>query len=298
MTIGQPTTSNIASWLSKFWKNIERAFPSLTTEEKIRVVLSRLPNQYATFLISSECSSKKELFKTVGVLFAYGALDRANAMQRFFSVSPRRGSTLLSFVSELLDLSISLDLPRNNRHVLVLRRLLIFLPFYFRNIVGDKLEQVVKNGEKVVITAILQPILEDKGATAEIERIFRNGGFMNNPNALQMVQNRPPGKNGQGFLNGGQSGQNNQIAGMIPQSTPPTNLPKLANVSAAPPLLAAPQNTPRVTIVCRKCGGYNHKTFQCLLYYKESPFPCPNCLRFFGAKHFHHIGLCRANTKN
>ena len=142
LTIGQPTTSNIASWLSKFWKNLEKAFPSLTTEEKIRVVLSRLPNQYSTFLISSECGSKKELFSMVGVLFAYGTLDRSNAMQRFFSVSPRRGSTLLNFISELLDLSISLDLPRNNRHVLVLRRLLTFLPFYFRNIVGDKLEQV------------------------------------------------------------------------------------------------------------------------------------------------------------
>ena len=298
LAVGQPTSSNIAAWLRKFWGNIGKAFPTLTDGEKIRVVISRLPNDISSFLTASECENRRELFNMISTLYAYGALDSNNAYQRFYSASPKRGATMLTFLAELMDLAAALDLSKNGRHTLVLKRLVYFLPFYFKNIIGANLENAVKSGEKIVITSILRPILEDCGAVAEIERIFRNGehwkeagsNFVRRENYQKEKTN-----NSTSFPPRVQNQAKGQTSQTMTQPTNNATQPKqvnAVNASVPPP---AKTSTPKS---CGKCGGFNHLTFQCLLYYKESTFPCPNCLKFFGAKHYHHPGLCRANTKN
>ena len=84
LAISQPTGSNIATWLKKFWKNIEKSFPTLSNADKVKIIILRLPNDISSFLTASEVKSKKELFEWTSTLYAHRALDHCNSYQRFY----------------------------------------------------------------------------------------------------------------------------------------------------------------------------------------------------------------------
>ena len=254
------SSTNIEIFSNCIWKTLSRNFPTLSTSEKIQVVTAQLPKEMSQCITSLELETKEEFLKSLKILHEYGDLD---ARTQFYQSTPKKGSTLISFLTELLELSSNLDVPKDQRQILVIKRIVNFIPFECKNFVLVNLEAAIKTGQKVVVTQILKPLLEDREQCKEIESQFGKKEFWKEYSCNSKEDVSP-----------------SQVE-TVSQTNPNRESPQF------------PPNPP-----CVKCGGKNHPSNNCLLFWQVSNDPCMNCYTYLGINLFHSSTSCRLDTKN
>ena len=170
-----PTSSNIQSWLETYWSSLSQTFPNLRESEKCKICISRFPHDIGENLANAGVESKEVLFANAIALFSPGEHNIEASRSRFYSTCPQKGTSLIGFINQLSNLSLSLGLSCEARQYALIKRVINFFPAYFRAMAQTKVDTLSRLGEKLTVMEALSDIFSNPQAVSEIEKSWSMG---------------------------------------------------------------------------------------------------------------------------
>ena len=186
-----PTPSNIHGWLQQFYDCLSTTFPALKESEKCTLAINRFPTDISEHMSAAKIVTKTELFETAITLFSQGNADVVDSLGRFFECTPKKGSSLLTFVNQLQALVSTLNVSEEKRPVVVLKRIKHFLPPFHQEVVSQRISNSTLIGEKITVVNILRPIFESKETLIEVEKSFSTIARVNQVTEMSQGKKNP-----------------------------------------------------------------------------------------------------------